>query len=536
MRAGHAGRPGMIVDSRQGAPDPNKTYDICIIGAGAAGITLALELAASNLTVCVLESGGFEFDEDVHDLAIGENVGRDYDGLDAGRLRYLGGTTNHWGGWCRPFSAFEMEKRSWVPESGWPISLSDLEPYYRAANTYCQIEGDGYDVSQTVAAAKNPRLSELSLQGTGFYSSLYRFSPPTRFGEAYRERLKQAKTIEVFLFANVLELTLSHDANSIVGVKAGTLSGARFNVTARRYVLATGGLENARLLLLSRNVAANGIGNQHDLVGRFFMEHPTLVGMVAPTGKQSMDLYDIRIAYNELGFVASLEVEPEMQRERQLLAARAEFSGFFDGEDAEGTKSFKALTSQIRNGQWPDNLGKHLGNIVTDIDDVAKAIYGYLTGDAENPNFYSVGVGIEQRPNPDSRVMLSESKDAFGLNRIKLDWRLTAEDYRTAEETSQLIAKTFGAKNIGRVRMDLDNKGADGWPEEIQWGSHHMGTTRMSDSPKSGVVDRDCRVHGIANLYVAGSSVFPTSGAGVPTLTIVALAVRLAKHLRQQLG
>ena len=264
------------------------------------------------------------------------------------------------------------------------------------------------------------------------------------------------------------------------------------------------------------------------------MEHPHLeVGIIAPTNERPMDYYDSRIGYPELGLCANIEIDPKEQRKRQLQACRATLTGFAKGEDTEGTKSLKFILRHVRRGEWPDSLGTHLGRIASDIDDVAKAVYGHIAGDQREPHFFNVELSVEQQPNPDSRVLLSDEKDAFGLNQIKLDWRLTDDDYRGLVETTNLLATAVGAKNIGRMRIDLDKDRKNGWPERLRWGWDHIGTTRMSDNPKTGVVDRDCRVHGVANLYVAGSSVFPTSGAGVPTLTIVALAARLAQHLRR---
>jgi choline dehydrogenase-like flavoprotein len=391
-----------------------------------------------------------------------------------------------------------------------------------------------YDVGAAAAAFKNPRIAEMPLSGSGLMSTIYRFSPPTRFGEVYRARLAKAKNVEVFLHANVLNMELSQDANKMESVRVGTLSGARFTVAARRFVLATGGLENARLLLLSRNVAKRGIGNQHDLVGRYFMEHPGIdIGLFVPSDGRSFDFYNTRIGYHDLGLCACLEVDADTQRQKRIMSARVQLTGFSAGESSAGAKSLKIVREQIRRGRWPDDFGSHLGNMVADIDDVAKAVYGYLQGDKSAAQYFGAQLSTEQEPNPDSRVTLSDKKDAFGLNQVDLDWRLTANDYRTVTEAAKALATGLGVKDLGLLRIDIDRKGKDGWPEHLGWGWHQIGTTRMSDDPKLGVVDRDCRVHGVANLYIAGSSVFPTSGAGVPTLTIVALAVRLAEHLRR---
>ncbi len=525
----------MIIDSHKVSDAPGKTYDVCIIGAGAAGIVLGLELAASGKSVSILESGGLDFDADINDLSIGEIGPRHYDDLNVCRLRYLGGTTNHWGGWCRPFSDIELQHRDWIPLSGWPFDNEHLAKYYPKASKYCQLKTDSFDPSSAAKSLNDPATVELPLSETSFDTTIYRFSPPTRFGEEYLEGIKQATNIDLYLNANVLNLELSHDANSVKNVNVGTLSDVRFGITAKRFVLATGGLENARLLLLSNNVATRGIGNQHDLVGRYFMEHAVVdIGVLAPSSDFSLNFYNSRIGYHELGFVGSFQLNDEAQIKERINSARVDLTGFSEGESSDGAKSLKKLMYEVRQGRWPDDLGKHLRNIAVDIDDVAKAVYGHLTSEARDAQFYSAQLSLEQEPNPSSRVELSTQKDALGLNQIKLDWRLTKNDYRTVEKTAELFAQSMGAANIGRVRLDIDKSGLNGWPEDLAWGWHHMGTTRMSDDPTTGVVDRQCRVHGVENLYVAGSSVFPTSGAGVPTLTIVALAIRLADHLNEK--
>jgi choline dehydrogenase-like flavoprotein len=145
---------------------------------------------------------------------------------------------------------------------------------------------------------------------------------------------------------------------------------------------------------------------------------------------------------------------------------------------------------------------------------------------------FGVGCACEQTPNPDSRVTLADDTDPLGLRRVRLNWRLTEQERRSFIANIRALGRELAAAGIGRLRPLLPDDGL--WEKVVGGGSHHMGTTRISDDPKRGVVDRDCRVHGIDNLYVAGSSVFVTSGSANPTLNILALAYRLVDHLKEQ--
>lgn len=500
----------MFIDARTLPDNSRIDADLAIIGGGPAGISLARACAGSGLEVCILEAGGLEFDAAVQDCYAGESVGIEYP-LAASRLRFFGGSSNHWGGFSRVLDPIDFEVRDWVPNSGWPFGHEELEPWYEQACALVEVGAPRFDdIPYWHKATGRPLLPAASGRlVTGFMQ----YSPPTRFGERYREDLKRAGNIRVLLHANVTEIETDESARAVTGLAVRTLTGRGHRLHARRYVLACGGLENARLLLLSDRVMPRGLGNQYDVVGRYFMEHPHLSGF----GNIVM---------------GELERLPPIYYERLIL----------DGQDVNAT--FKPSESFLRerrqlNAMYMVGVGKRFAadEVPVETDraylDMLAAARPYIGGPEDGETGVRLGMGCacEQVPNPDSRVTLAEERDALGLRRIRLDWRLTEQDRRSVVAHMHSLALEFGALDLGRMRLEVGDDGR--WPQEVVGGNHHMGTTRMHDDPRRGVVDRNGRVHGIANLYIAGSSVFPTAGAANPTLTLLALTLRLAEHLKE---
>ena len=507
--------------------------DICIVGAGAAGITLALGLEGGGRRIVLLESGGLDYDGATQALYQGANLGLPYYDLDVCRLRYFGGTTNHWEGRCRPLDAIDFEARPWVPHSGWPITRARLDPFYARAHEICQLGPYRYDPE----AWLQPGESVLPFDPARFTTQLWQFSPPTRFGETYRQALATAPDIRVVLHADVVDIATNEAGSEVAHLQVATLSGRRFSVRAPTFVLACGGLENARLLLAARQSVNVGLGNQHDNVGRYFMEHPHVpAARVIVDRATRVQFYDPDIPEAHRAghkVVGCLRLRPEVQAEAALLNCDCNFV-----EDNVGTSGYAALRriwNAAERGALPDHLWADLAIALADLDDTAAGLLGRFGVREYRPDrtrFYMWSTA-EQCPDPASRVVLGDERDALGVPRIELDWRLNELDKRSLRTMQQKIAEEFGRTGTGRLKI---NPWLDDQPEvwEMMGGNHHMGTTRMSDMPERGVVDRDCRVHGIANLYLAGSSVFPTGGSANPTLTIVALALRLADHLEQR--
>ena len=245
----------MFIDGRKVDNGTVIETDLAIIGAGAAGITIARELAGSGISVALIESGGFDFDAATQDLYEGESVGVDYP-LTSSRLRYFGGSTNHWGGWCRPLEPIDFEKRDWVPYSGWPVTREELNPFYDRARDICQIKSGAFDDPAAWQAGGTP----MPLAGSEVETRFFLYSPPTRFGQVYRSAIKQAKNITCYLNSNVMEIVPAANGTQVAHLDVGTLSGVRFTIKPKSCVLACGGIENARMLLVSNSVMKTPAG------------------------------------------------------------------------------------------------------------------------------------------------------------------------------------------------------------------------------------------------------------------------------------
>lgn len=508
----------MFIDGRQVPDGTAIETDIAIIGAGAAGISIARALAGTDAAITLIESGGLDFEPDTQALYEGETVGVPY-ALDTSRLRYFGGSTNHWGGWCRPFEPIDFEQRDWVPHSGWPITRADLDPWYLKANEIAQIGPFSYDDAE--AWSDGGKHQPLDLPGGEVMTRWFEYSPPTRFGSTYRKEIEHASNIRTYLHSNVLEIVPAGDGGSVERLSVGTLSGRRFEVRPKFVILATGGIENARMLLLSNSVQPAGLGNARGLVGRFFMEHPhidrpceillTNPAAVAPWYQTYTKLNGANIRG------VFMFTDDYLRRNRRLGTVMT----WYKAKEIRTDAAVEEKDPEPVRGMEPGLL--QLVRSTTSDAAADSPVLGMR---------YGSGCATEQSPNPDSRVLLSAEKDALGLNRTKLDWRLSASDRTNLRLNMEALARAFGAWGNGNVRILFQDK--DKWDEAEGWGNHHMGTTRMAADPRKGVVDADCKVHGISNLYVAGSSLFTTSSTVNPTLTIIALALRLADHMQQK--
>lgn len=521
----------MLTDSRQLPAEARIAADICIVGAGAAGITLARSLAGGARRVVLLESGGFEFEEATQALYQGASVGHPLNAADVSRLRYFGGTTNHWGGMCAPLAAEDFQVRPWLQHSGWPIAATDIEPYYQRAARLVQITSADFAVDHW--GGEVPALFKGTAMGGRLAPLLFQLSPPTRFGDVYRGELEKASNIQVLLHANVLAAETTDDAARVTGLRCGCLAGNRFRVEAPVYVLAAGAIENARLLLLSDQTAATGLGNRHDVVGRFFMGHPQVDGVAriildAPSGEAAKPLASTLHTYVMLRLTAAASAREQLPgfaaHVDPLAAATAPTL-----HDTPAYAALKRLVARVKGTRFATTAMDDLGSVLGDLDGLATGLY---TRFGKAP-ILDVRPQCEQVPNPSSRVTLGTDTDAFGLRRVVLDWRLTDLDVLGIRRGLAIVGDSFQRAGLGRIELSeaLRDANAATLPCTEAW--HHIGTTRMSDDPRAGVVDRDCRVHGVANLYVAGSSVFPTTGIVNPTFTIVALALRLADHLQR---
>lgn len=495
----------MLVDARQLEPGALVEADVCIVGAGAAGITVARDLARAGVRVALLESGGLLPSAANTDLNRGETLGIEYGPLHTNRLRRFGGSTGHWTGVCRRLDPGDLEGDGL--QRAWPIAWDELARWYPAAEQTVQIASDW----DTEAVAQQLGRPLLPLDPAQLVSTHYLLSPPTRFGDVYRDELVEHPKVAVHLHANLTHIQVGSDAGRVTGLELATLEGGAFRARAQRYVLATGGLENARLLLLSRDRNPAGLGNANGYVGRFFMEHPHFqkAGYLLLDPSVDIDFYRTRSALDTSRFpsrvMGALMPSPELVRRGEILPMACTFTPKLLGvADAKG-----------RTGAVPGA-------------DIAQLVWG-----KPNAALYGVFVRSAQEALAESRVTLGEERDALGLPRIALRWQLGPRDREFVVDFLRLLGAEMARRDLGRVWIDADSEGE--LATLLEGGSHHMGTTRMSASPREGVVDERCRLHEASNLYVAGSSVFPSIGLANPTLTIVALAHRMADDLRREL-
>lgn len=540
----------MFIDAREVDEGSVLRSTVCVVGAGVAGITLALEFERHGIDTLLLESGGHEPDDETRDLNRGENVGLNFAWADGARSRYLGGSSNCWGGWCGPLREHEMAARDWVPESGWPFDRRTLDPYYERAHKVLNLGPFNYDLQDWVSKINRSDVRRIPLPTGRVHDILSQFSLPSRLGEHYRKDLEAARHVKTCLHANVVDVETDADGQNVQRVHVKTLAGRRFTVVARQFVLACGGIENARMLLISNKVHKTGLGNAHDLVGRYFADHPRVhVGSVHfnPEWKKNK-LYDIKFHFLNRAvshggtFVSSqFSLNPDVQRREGLLNAQLWFSSQFPGDGSDESEAVIRMKHRLDRKTQPEYT--FLGDMALLMRhplNTAGFVLARLLQSERLIRRIKMTVISEPAPNRDSRVTLSDQRDALGLPRVRMDWRIGDQVKRTIDRSLEIFGEELKAGGVGTLDLPPKIEGGEwpytrGTPTDNLGTWHHMSTTKMNDSPRHGVVDRNARVHGVSNLYMAGSSIFPTCGANFPSISICALSLKLADHLREQM-
>ncbi len=559
----------MLIDSRQLLANVIIESDVCIVGTGPAGMTLARELIGQDFQVCLLESGDVEFNQETQNLCIGETIGDDFKTLYETRHRQFGGLANEWGVDIgrkqtglrhAPLDEVDFEQRSGVPYSGWPFPKAHLDPFYQRAQTVCKLSNLMYE-ADVWEDASSPRLP---LDPGVVTTGVFQFSPKDAFLDEYRQEICNSPNITTYLNANVVEIETDETAQQVTRVRVACLQGNRFWVKAKIFILATGGIENARLLLMSNKVQQTGLGNQNDVVGRFFMDHPQVrSGLLIPIDQNIFNqtaLYDLRTVHNVAVMGKFTVAEETLRREQLLNISVMMFPRIPDFHkqpellnDQEfktpGKDSLKVLVAALHRRQFPPNLLKHLGTILGDIRGLlnyaqylrmkplfpshVRGGWSNLANKDQKFTTFEVFHQTEQAPHPDNRVTLSDKLDQLGCPQTQLHWYWTATDVASIRKSQTILAAEFARAGIGKLQVELNGN----LPQMLHSSSHHhMGTTRMHNDPRQGVVDANCQVYGISNLFITGSSVFPTGGYANPTLTIIALAIRLADRIKEQMS
>ena len=516
--------------------------DVCIVGTGPAGSTVARELSGTALRVLLLESGGFDRQERADSLNEIESVGRSRV-LNQWQVRnrIVGGSSHTWTGRCAPFDEIDFERREWLPHSGWPFPLDHLTPYLERSREYLGLGvGTGFsdDRFWKLAGRSVPAQRADPKYLLPFFWQLSRDEISRRdfmrFGRHLLRRL--GTNVTLVTHATVLRLHTNAAGSAVSGLDVVAPEGRVHRVHARTVLVCAGGIENARLLLASDQLVQGGLGNANDLVGRFLMDHPRdTVGVFPrvsrPLRKQFLS-YRVKSATGENRFLRGFRLSPALQRAERLVNCSAFVREIIAPDDP--WSAFTRLLndrSTVRRDSLLIALHPRL---------FTRGLYNYFLARKGTPHKLKrleLVCMCEQAPDPNSRVRLSDQRDRHGKRISQIDWRTHEVEARTIRRMATLVAAHFSS--IGKVTPQLAEwigKGEGFPPGTFPDVAHPMGTTRMADSPQYGVVDRHGAVHGIHGLYIAGSSTFPTGGHCNPTQMIVALAIRLADTLKQRLN
>ncbi len=501
----------MELDARQAANGTTLSADICIVGAGPAGIALAHELIATGKQIVVLESGGRDAGPELQELNAGETTGDPYEQLERCRQRAIGGTATLWNTWFRsirhakyvPLDDSDFEVRDWVPGSGWPFPASALTTFYRRALALCGPGPWGFLPEDWSSSG----LSRLEFPDHSLRNAMYHYGTAQQITETLPARLAAASGMRVVTGATLIGLTGSAGGERVTTADWATLTGTRGTVRAERFVLAAGALENARLLLLFLG--------ERPWLGRGFMEHPVdsslwihsrHPALLAPGG-----FYTHRPTATGTPVLGRIGVSPELLRSERLRNASLRLL-----QDEEPLLLQPGERRALARRLVPfQPLRRLLGNLV-------RGAAG-LTRPAR-PARFQILIDLEQGPHPENRVTLTTRRDRFGLFRPALHWRFREEDRENHRRLLPIVIGELERTGAGKISVS-PNVPID--PKH----HHHSGTTRMHPDPAEGVVDANLRVHGMENLFVSGSSVFPTAGFANPTLTTLALSIRLADYL-----
>jgi choline dehydrogenase-like flavoprotein len=527
-------------DLRQLEDDLVIETDLCIVGSGPAGLSIAKEFAGTRTDVWVIESGGLSEEPETQALYEIESVGAPrIMNQDVIRYRILGGASHIWTGRCAPFDKIDFQQRSWVPYSGWPITPDSLENYLERSGENLRIGPNCYDERLwdqfKVPRPKAPLNEKLIRpQFWQFSKENHDSSEPVRFGK----HVPDAPNIHILLHANVTHINTNEAGNRVESLEVSTLERKRAQIKAKAIVLCCGGIENARLLLASNRTVPYGVGNQNDTVGRFLMDHPGCsLGTFDP--KQSAPVqkrfghYWLDDAKGRHTYLQGIALSPEIQEQEQLLNCAAFLETPLASDDPDS--ALRRLKPVFKNKEFTKQAYKDAITVLTQPGAMAEGIYRRFI--KHRPPIAKASIVdlfclVEQRPDPESRVTLSDRTDALGMPISKLNWKISEQELHTVRRLSQLIYQEFQRLGLPQPKLSewLDVK--ENWESNFVDRAHPIGTTRMSINPKEGVVDVNSQVHGVKGLFIAGSSVFPTTGHANPNLMLIAMSIRLADWLK----
>ena len=513
----------VIRDLIDGAPPRSEKADVCIVGAGAAGICLAVELNRLGKRVLLLEGGGPEIESESQDPYRSEIVGLPHMGIHNGRFRSHGGSTAKWGGQILELDDIDFEKRDWIPGSGWPLKKEELSPYYDRA---IRIEGLQQSTLDDAAVWKEIGLAQPEIANLETFLS--RWCPETNFARLHRRVLAESPTLEVWLHANAVAPVV--EGTRIRGIRVKTLSGVDHIFAADHFAWCMGGIESSRFFLQPEQVGMPW--QQNGLLGKNFQDH-----LMVPSAR--LELKDVRCFHRLFDniFSRGYKYQPKIRLSKRLQKKHKTLnvaSKIMFASDAEGVGGeIKATAKKLLRGRLAATSKEELLRLARHSPLLARQSWHYAVkhrGYIESHEDIMLGVHCEQDPESKSSITLSGERDRMGMLRARLDWRVSDREIRTVKTFVEYAAASL--QQVARVVPDPDLMcQPDRFRQRCDDGFHHMGGMRMSTSRQNGLVDLDLKLHGMDNGYVCSGAVFPCSGFSNPTHTVIALAVRLADHL-----
>jgi len=522
----------MIHDLERETPSKTAKFDVCIIGAGAAGITLAIELLRHGKRVILIEGGGLRYEERSQSLYRGESIGLPYKGLIEGRVRVLGGTTTEWGGQIIELDDIIFRSRDWVRNSGWPITKNELAPYYNRASQLEGLAGANWDDGAV--------WQELHLEPPSFGDNLVsvfsRWCPQTNFASIHQSTLRNHPDLSLWLHTNACELIIGTDRTAIDAVLCRTLSGREARFAADCFVICMGGLETNRFLLQPRPDGGASPWNRNGLVGRYFQDHiACLAAEIFDLQVQPIQSYFDYVFSHGYKYHPKIKLTPQAEEKEGLLNVCGTVAFVAKGMDTleYAYRTFRLLKRRRLNeigaaDFW--HMAMHFPHLLWHLIPYHVTPLRFLSSDRLNLKLW---VHCEQSPDSESRITLSSERDVLGLFRTRIDWRSSTQEISTIRRYVEIVRDEFTRLGLGRIEPDPDLFAADDRIlGKFNESFHHLGGTRMANSAAQGVVDTDLRLFGTRNAYVCSTSVFPCTGFANPTHTLIALAVRLADHLR----
>lgn len=556
----------MLIDAETIQNGATITSDIAVVGAGPAGIVLALELARAGYDVALLESGRLNFDEAIQNLGDADRFNPEFHApMSECTRRQIGGTSTIWGGRCVPYDPIDFARREHIPASNWPVTYEELEAYFQPACDYFLCGKSEFDLNNIAHIEQKSIVPGLPDEEV-LTSTLERWSLPTNFGKEYLPQLKRSARIKLYYGLTCTEIVSNDKGVRVETLEAKTLSGKNLNIKCQKYILAGGALNNTRLLLASDRYHPGGIGNHSGLLGKFYMGHLSGDLAIAHFTTSPRDtVFGFDRDSDKTYLRRRFSFTPEFQQEQQLSNTVAwlgapEF-GDFSHQNGILSSAYIALnlpvlkhrlgaSTAIRRAAIGKDKGvysPHVMNIIRDVPQIASFIpnfgYGRFIAKRKIPalfvysaaNKYPLHYHSEQLPNPDSTVSLSNETDELGMRRLDIDLQFSDRDIENVVKAHHHWDRHLRKHECGYLKYVTDDLEARVW-EQAGDGFHQVGTTRMSEHKNDGVVGINCNIHGFDDLFVASSSTFVTSGQANSTFMVVAFALRLVDHLKQELA